>query len=46
MILVMRQHLFDDKGFSAADIEVFIDVTEKTLGAQPGTLGFIRELIN
>ena len=46
MILVMAQHLFDNGDFAPEDIEVFIDVVEKTLGAQSGTLGFIRELIN
>ena len=46
MILVMSQNLFDSGDAAPADIEVFIDVTEKTLGAKPGTLGFIRELIN
>ena len=46
IILVMSQNLFDGDGFTAADIEVFIDVVEKTLGAKPDTLGFIRGMIN
>ena len=46
MILIMSQHLFDNDNFREGDIEVFIDVVEKTLGAQPDTLGFIRGLIN
>lgn len=46
MILVLCQHVFDSGSFSATDIDVFIDIVEKTLGAQPETLGFIRELIN
>ena len=46
MILVMSQHLFDNGNFSEGDIEVFIDMVEKTLGAQSGTLEFIRGLIN
>ena len=46
MILIMSQHLFDNGNFGEGDILVFIDMVEKTLGAQPGTLGFIRELIN
>ena len=46
MILIMSQHLFDSSNFSEGDIEVFIDVVEKTLGAQSGILGFIRELIH
>ena len=45
MILIISQHLFDGGSFAMADIEVFIDTAEKTLGAKAGTLGFIRELI-
>ena len=45
MILIMGQHIFDGGSFTDGDIEVFIDITEKTLGAKSGTLGFIRELI-
>ena len=46
MILLMSNHLFDNGNFAEGDIEVFVDIVEKTLGAQPGTLGFIRGLIN
>ena len=46
MILILSQHLFDSENFAVGDIEVFIDIVEKTLGAQSGTLGFIRGLIN
>ena len=46
MILIMSRHLFDSGNFSEGDIEVFIDIVEKILGAQAGTLGFIRGLIN
>ena len=46
MILIMSQHLFDNGNFSEGDIKVFIDMVEKTLGAPPDTLGFIRQLIN
>ena len=46
MILIMSQHLFDNGNFTEGDIEVFIDMVEKTLGAQSGILGFIRGLIN
>ena len=45
MILIMSQHLFDNGNFTEGDIKVFIDMVEKTLGAQSGTLGFIRGLI-
>ena len=46
MVLIMSQHLFDNGSFTEGDIDVFIDMVEKTLGAQSGTLGFIRGLIN
>ena len=46
MVLIMSQHLFDNGNFSEGDTTVFIDMVEKTLGAQPGTLGLIRGLIN
>ena len=45
MILIMSQHLFDNGNFTEGDIEVFIDMAEKTLGAKSGTLGFICGLI-
>ena len=46
MILIMSNHLFDNGNFTADDIAVFIDMAEKSLGAQPGTLGYIQELIH
>ena len=46
MILIMSSHMFDNGNFTPDDIAVFIDMAEKTLGAQPGTLGYIQELIN
>ena len=45
MILILSNHLFDSGNFTEGDIEVFIDMVEKSLGAQPDTLGYIRELI-
>ncbi len=45
MLLVISSSTFDDGCFTARDIAVFIDMAEKLLGAQPGTMGFIRELI-
>ena len=45
MILILSDHLFDGENFTAGVVEVFIDTVEKSLGAQPGTLGFIHELI-
>ena len=46
MLLVMRRQLFDNGGFTERDVEVYVDVVEKTVGAQSGTMGFIRQLIN
>ena len=46
MILIICQRIFDSGSFSEKDIEVFIDMTEKTLGAQTGTMSFIKELIH
>lgn len=45
MILFLAQHVFDGGSFTVEDIEVFIDIVEKTLGARTDTLGFIRQLI-
>mgnify|MGYP002627239887 CR=1 FL=1 len=46
MILFLCQRIFDSGSFNERDIEVFIDMVEKTLGAQTGTMGFIKELIH
>ena len=46
MIMILSEHLFDNNNFTTGDIEVFIDMVEKSLGAKPGTLGYIRELIH
>lgn len=46
MILILSHGLFDNGTFTGEDIAVFIDMVEKTLGAQPGALGFIEKLIN
>lgn len=45
MILILSQHIFDSVKFTQEDVDVFIDMTEKMLGAQADTLGFIRQLI-
>lgn len=45
MLLVISSVTFDDGRFTARDTAVFIDMAEKLLGAAPGTLGFIRDLI-
>jgi len=41
----VSNEIFDDGKFTKKDIDVFIDMTEKLLGAEPGTMGFIRGLI-
>jgi len=46
MLLMMSMQMFDDSAFTENDIMVFIDMTEKMLGAQPGTMAFIRALIH
>ena len=45
MLLVISSVTFDEGRFTARDTAVFIDMAEKLLGAAPGTLGFIRDLI-
>ena len=45
MLVSVSSDTFDEGRFSERDIAVFIDMTEKLLGAKPGTMGFIRELI-
>lgn len=45
MIMIMSHHRFDHGQFAAGDIEVFVDMVKKSLGAQPGTPDFIREFI-
>lgn len=45
-ILILSSELFDGHTpLSAAVTDVFIDTIEKILGAEPGTMGFIRGLI-
>ena len=45
MLLVISSATFDEGRFTARDVAVFIDMTEKLLGAEPGTMSFIRDLI-
>ena len=45
-IMILSSDLFDGYHlYSPAIIDVFIDTVEKILGAEPGTMGFIRALI-
>ena len=46
MLLIISDSTFNEGTFSQQDISVFIDVTEKLLGAEKGTMGFIYDLID
>ena len=46
MMLVLSNEIFDEDSFTDKDIDVFIDITEKLLGAAANSMGFIRQLIN
>ena len=46
MLLILSQHMFDDGNFTDRDVEVYVDMVEKTLGAKSGTMSFIAELIS
>lgn len=45
MMLIVSSEIFDEGEFTERDIEVFIDLSEKLLGAKAGTMGFIRDMI-
>lgn len=45
IILIMSNELFDNQKFNKKDVEVFIDATEKILGAKEGSMSFINKLI-
>ncbi|MCR4792415.1 MAG: TetR/AcrR family transcriptional regulator [Lachnospiraceae bacterium] len=45
MMLVLSNELFDEYDFTNADVEVFIDITEKLLGAKKGSMAFVKQLI-
>lgn len=46
MMLVLSGEIFDEDDFTGSDVDVFIDITEKLLGAEENSMGFIRQLIN
>ena len=46
MLLVISNATFNERTFTERDIAVFIDMTEKLLGADQGTMGFITDLID
>ena len=45
LLLIMSNELFDNNNYSEKDIEVFVDTTEKMLGASKGSMNFIANLI-
>ncbi len=45
ILLIVSSALFDESGHTADDIIVFIELAEKLLGAEKGTMDFIRALI-
>jgi hypothetical protein len=46
MLLIISDATFNEGTFSEQDIFVFIDMTEKLLGAEKGTMSFIYDLID
>ena len=46
MLLVISNDTFNERIFTEKDIAVFIDMTEKLLGADKGTMSFIYDLID
>ena len=46
MLLIISDSTFNEGTFSQKDISVFIDMTEKLLGAENGTMSFINNLID
>ena len=46
MLLIISDSTFNEGTFSEKDISVFIDITEKLLGAENGTMSFIYDLID
>ena len=46
MLLIVSNTLFDDYKVTERDVDVFIDMIEKLLGAKPGTMDIIKQLIN
>lgn len=46
MLLIISDGIFNEGTFSQRDISVFIDMTEKLLGAENGAMNFIYNLID
>lgn len=45
IIMILSSELFDDMEYSNTDVDVFIDIVEKILGAQAGFMGFLKKLL-
>lgn len=45
MVVILANKVFDEKGYTAKDVKVFIDIVEKILCAKPGTMAFLKEAI-
>ena len=45
MLLIMSQNMFDYGAYSNKDIEVYVDMLEKSLGAKEETMSFISEFL-
>ena len=45
IIMIISSQLFDDIEYSNTDVDIFIDIVEKTLGAQVGFMEFLKKLI-
>ena len=45
MLLITSQHMFDYGVFGEKDVEVYIDMLEKSLGAKSGTMQFINQVL-
>ena len=46
MLLIISDSTFNEGSFSEKDISVFIDMTEKLLGAENGSMSFIYDMID
>ena len=46
MLLVISNDTFNERTFSERELSVFVDMTEKLLGAEKGTMEFIYDLID
>ena len=45
MIFVLSNNLFSNKNYTVKDVEVFIDIAEKTLGAKKGMMEFAKNIL-